>query len=113
MTKLDLSLFKDLLLTEQASLLALEAEVKSASQTVVLDQTSVGRVSRMDAMQGQAMAIETAQRRTLRLTQIKTALKRLSEDDYGFCIDCDDIINPKRLEFDPAASRCIACADKI
>lgn len=113
MTNTELATFKKLLLEEQATLLATESAAKDASQTVVLDQTSVGRVSRMDAMQGQAMAIETAQRRTHRLAQIKAALKRLSEDDYGFCIDCDDAINPKRLAFDPAANRCIVCADKI
>ncbi len=105
--------FKELLLAEQLALLETDTAAKSASQTVVLDQTSVGRVSRMDAMQGQAMAIETTQRRTRRLTQIKAALHRLAEDDYGFCIDCDEAINPKRLAFDPAVNRCITCADKI
>ncbi len=110
MTKSELAAFKKLLHIEQATLLEIESAAKAASQTVVLDQTSVGRVSRMDAMQGQAMAIETAQRRTLRLTQIAAALKRLAQDEYGFCLDCAKLINPKRLEFDPAANRCIQCA---
>ena len=113
MIKLDLTAFKEQLLAEQTSLLVTIAAAKSASQAVALDQTSVGRVSRMDAMQGQAMAIETAQRHTLRLSQIHAALKRLGQDNYGFCSDCDAPINPKRLAFDPAASRCIACAEKI
>ena len=113
MTKLNLTEIEKRLVAEKVILLETETTAKAASQTVVLDQTSVGRVSRMDAMQGQAMAIETAQRRALRLTQIAAALNRLAADEYGFCLDCDEAINPKRLEFDPEVSRCITCADKL
>ncbi|HIB85197.1 MAG TPA: hypothetical protein EYO59_11555, partial [Chromatiaceae bacterium] len=33
-------------------------------------------------------------------------------EDYGYCLDCDEPINPLRLESDPTATLCIECASK-
>jgi len=64
----------------------------------------------MDAMQGQAMALETEQRRKNELTKIDSALIRLNEDEYGYCLSCGEEISPKRLDLDPAIPTCIDCA---
>jgi DnaK suppressor protein len=100
-------------------LLALRAELQSIAETgdesaavVELDQTKVGRLSRMDAMQAQAMAKASSNRRQVMLTKITAALKRIDDDEYGLCRECDEPINPKRLEFDPTATHCIECASK-
>ena len=100
-------------------LLALKEELEGIAETgddasavVELDQTKVGRLSRMDAMQAQAMAQASSQRREQLLRQIDAALQRLDDDDYGFCQECGEAINPKRLEFDPTALLCIDCANK-
>ena len=100
-------------------LIELRAELESVAGTgeesaavVELDQSKVGRLSRMDAMQAQAMAQASAQRREQALREIKAALDRIDEDDYGWCVDCGEPINPKRLQFDPTATRCIDCASK-
>ena len=100
-------------------LLALRAELESIAETgdesaavVELDQSKVGRLSRMDAMQAQAMAKASSNRRQMMLTKITAALRRLDEDDYGFCRECEQPINPKRLEFDPTVIHCIDCASK-
>ena len=79
---------------------------------VTLDQQSVGRLSRMDAMQVQAMAQESERRRARDLIRVKDALKRLDEGEYGYCVECDEDIAPKRLEVDPAAALCIKCASR-
>ena len=84
----------------------------SARETVELDQTRVGRLSRMDAMQAQAMAQASNQRREATLKKIDAALQRLDDDEFGLCLSCDEPINPKRLEFDPTATLCIDCASK-
>lgn len=81
-------------------------------QTVKLDQQSVGRLSRMDALQQQAMANAVGERRQNDLIRIEKALTRLEEGDYGYCENCDEEILPKRLEIDPLASRCTRCAAK-
>ena len=100
-------------------LLDLKAELEQLSRmaeedraTVELDQQSVGRLSRMDAMQAQAMAQASQQRREQILRRIEAALLRLDDDDFGYCLQCGEPINPKRLEFDPTVELCIDCASK-
>ena len=77
---------------------------------VELDQTRVGRLSRMDALQDQAMALETDRRRHAELGRIEAALKRLEDGDYGWCLSCGEQIPAKRLELDPTVALCVDCA---
>ncbi len=77
---------------------------------VELDQQSVGRLSRMDAMQIQAMAQALEARRQGRLQLIDAALRRLEDGDYGYCVNCGEKIPVGRLSIDPTISRCIDCA---
>jgi DnaK suppressor protein len=100
---------KGRLLALRQELEAITAASMESAAIVELDQSKVGRLSRMDAMQAQAMAKASAQRREARLRNIEAALQRLDAGDYGFCRDCEERINPKRLEFDPTALRCIDC----
>ena len=77
---------------------------------VELDQTSVGRASRMDAMQVQAMAVASEQRRHDEARRIEAAIKRIDEGEYGYCTACGEEIAEKRLAADPIVATCIACA---
>ena len=77
---------------------------------VMLDQQSVGRLSRMDALQGQAMAKAMQGRREGRTRAIKHALDRLAGEDFGWCEDCGEFIGLKRLDLDPTLQRCVQCA---
>lgn len=91
----------------------LEAETaaaEGAADIVELDQAKVGRLSRMDAMQAQAMAQASAQRREATLRRIAAALSRVEDDDYGDCTECGEPIARQRLEFDPTVLLCIDCA---
>lgn len=101
----------------KSSLLALKDELEAFSQmsgdaraTVELDQQSVGRLSRMDALQGQAMAQASERQRRAQIQRIEAALARLDAGDYGYCVECGEDIASKRLEVDPAAAFCINCA---
>jgi len=101
-------------------LLALRDELQAAAETaegsaaiVELDQSKVGRLSRMDAMQVQAMAQASGNRRDAALRRITAALQRIDDGEYGTCLECDEPINPKRLEFDPTVLLCIDCASKL
>lgn len=78
---------------------------------VKLDQQSVGRLSRMDAMQQQAMAQAQERNRQRDLVRIEMAHRRILEDEYGYCANCGDEIPDKRLEIDPMAERCVRCAE--
>jgi len=106
----ELKRFKVLLLNLKAELLREGETGQQAEQVVELDQARVGRLSRMDAMQAQAMSLETGRRRKHHLMDIDAALKRIALGDYGACFECGGPINPKRLEADPSAKLCIGCA---
>ena len=101
---------KEKLLQLRQQLESIAAMSDESAAVVELDQSKVGRLSRMDAMQAQAMAQAAGQRRTVLLKEIDAAMKRIDDGDYGVCQDCDKPINPKRLEIDPTARLCIDCA---
>ncbi|MGI3210790.1 TraR/DksA family transcriptional regulator [Roseovarius tibetensis] len=83
---------------------------QSGQATVELDQQAVGRLSRMDALQNQAMAKAGHARRQAQRTRLEAALRRMDEGEFGYCEDCGDEIGKGRLDLDPAAMRCISCA---
>jgi len=90
----------------------LAAASEQSSEIVELDQSRVGRLSRMDALQAQAMAQATVERRKIMLRKISAALTRIDNGNYGVCQSCDEPIPKRRLEFDPTASLCVQCAEK-
>ena len=102
--------FRRLLLELEQDLLALEQTGDEAAKTVELDQSRVGRLSRMDALQNQAMQLETERRREVELARIDAALERMESDDFGYCVSCGEAIGKKRLEMDPSTPLCIDCA---
>jgi DnaK suppressor protein len=102
--------FRNRLLNLQQELAALQQTSAAATRVVELDQTSVGRLSRMDALQGQAMSQERGRRRAIERQRIGAALRRLESGDYGDCLSCGEPVAVQRLELDPAATLCIACA---
>ena len=107
----DLKNFQSQLLKLKVDLLKAGETGQQAEEVVELDQTRVGRLSRMDAMQAQAMSLETGRRRRKHIVEIDAALERIRAGDYGDCIECGEIINPKRLAANPAATLCIGCAE--
>ena len=109
---MDIALYKTQLIEKQKNLLKDEKANETAVDIVELDQSTVGRLSRMDALQAQAMSLETKRRRELELTKIKSALMRIENEEYGYCLRCDEEIAEKRLTIDPAATLCINCASQ-
>lgn len=92
-----------------AELDAEDAAGAEGQKTVELDQQAVGRLSRMDALQNQAMAQAQARRREAERAKIRAALARLAEGEYGYCTECGEEIAPARLKVDPAIARCAEC----
>lgn len=77
---------------------------------VELDQSRVGRLSRMDAMQQQAMSQAAVRLEDLERQRIQSALARIRSGDFGYCILCEEEIAEGRLRFDPSMPTCISCA---
>ncbi len=98
-------------LTERlAELDRLDALSDEARAPVALQQDSVGRLSRMDAMQQQAMAQAEQRRRETERIRIKAALERLDEGEWGWCVTCGEEIAEGRLRNDPSLATCVGCA---
>ena len=108
----ELAVIKTRLLQLQQELQGVQAAGEDAASVVELDQTAVGRLSRMDALQGQAMSKETGRRRQLEMQKLAVALRRLDSGDYGYCLSCEEPIARERLALDPGATLCIECANK-
>lgn len=81
----------------------------ATTRPVTLDQQSVGRVSRIDAIQQQQMAIANQQQAGDLLKRIEFALRRIDDGSYGDCLDCGEPIADARLQAQPWASLCIEC----
>ena len=110
--QLDFATIEERLQARRQELLRLTAAHEEESQQVELDQSSVGRLTRMDALQSQAMEAEVERRRIAELARIATALERLEQGEYGYCVSCGEPIAPKRLELDPATPLCVNCAGR-
>ncbi len=108
---IDVPAFLHRLESLRSELEAVAASGAEAAQPVELDQSRVGRLSRMDDIRSQAMSVESQRRRSLQLSRIRAAIKRIEDGEFGYCSNCGKPIAPKRLEFDPSANLCIDCAN--
>jgi len=110
--ELNIEHFRELLTRRHAELLELSARLAEDASTVEADQQRLGRLSRVDALQNQAMSQETLRLRHEELAKVSSALTRIDEGDYGFCLRCAKSVAQGRLEVDPSATLCIDCANK-
>lgn len=79
---------------------------------VDLDQP-IGRVSRIDALQQQQMALAQKRRRDLRLRQVRSALERAGEGEFGDCASCGGEIPLRRLRARPESPLCVPCLEEL
>lgn len=91
-------------------LLSLLNLVGRSSKAVTLDQNKVGRLSRVDALQGQAMTQACVERQKQHLIAIDAAITRIGSSYYGRCSECDQWIPFGRLKINPAIELCVGCA---
>lgn len=109
---LDLAALRRRLQADLAQIDASISQANDAARTVMLDQSSVGRLSRMDAMQQQAMAQGMQERLATQKRKLEAALARIDAGRFGLCCECDAEIGGERLAGDPAAVFCIDCVQE-
>jgi DnaK suppressor protein len=102
-TRLDAELMKTIKAIQQAG---------QSAGTVELDQSSVGRVSRIDALQQQALAKGLLERLSVRKRRLEAALARIEAGTYGLCCGCHCDMEPERLNADPTVVFCSSCAEE-
>jgi len=107
--EMQLEQLRSLLVEKQQELLAQVSSRDPSTKPVTLDQQSVGRVSRIDAIQQQQMAIANQQQTRQQLQHIEFALQRIDAGEYGACETCGEPIAFARLQAQPTANLCIEC----
>ena len=112
MDKKDTQHYAQLLRAMREAMAEADASVKEAAKPVELDQARMGRLSRMEDMQAQAIASALNRRRDVMQQRIDGALERIEKGGYGVCLVCKTPIDARRLNFDPTAALCPPCAEK-
>ncbi len=93
-------------------LLETGAGKQTEAGVVTLDQSAVGRLSRIDAIQQQKMAEAELRRNALRVKQVAVAINGF-EDDFGWCKRCGEPIGYRRLKARPETPCCVECMDAL
>lgn len=83
---------------------------EEALKPVKLDQTAVGRLSRIDSLQNQGLTRNLQEREQGKLGQIVTALQRMADGSYGVCVECSGEIPFERLQVFPETPTCTSCS---
>jgi DnaK suppressor protein len=96
------------LLERRAELLHLMESARDSTRPVAFDPGVQGRLSRADALEQQAVALQAERRRQAELARINAALRRIEAGDYGWCAVCGYPIPERRLELDPTTATCAA-----
>ena len=86
-------------------------ENEQLSKVVELDQSRMGRLARIDAIQSQQAAKKQVNRikREIKLLENAQARMRAAPEDFGYCTDCDELIPFLRLMMRPFERRCVPC----
>jgi DnaK suppressor protein len=112
LTEVEISNLKQQLESQHETLKIQLQESDDSTKPVSLDQQSVGRVSRIDAIQQQQMASANRHQGIALLQEVDFALKRIKSDEYGLCLMCDEPIALPRLQAQPHTANCIDCQTK-
>ena len=101
--------YKKLIESQLENLDLEDALGRDSQKTVELDQQSVGRLSRIDALQSQAMAQAQQRRRNNLKALLQATMSRLNNEEFGYCEDCGDEIEDARLLANPVVTKCMTC----
>ncbi len=96
----------------QKSLCAIEEYLDKTEESAeaVSPDKSLGRLSRMEAMQDQQLILEARRRKKMQKVAVLSALQRIENNQFGDCIFCGKPISPERLEAAPESSTCVSCS---
>lgn len=91
-----------------------EHEINLLSEHVkpISPENSLGRVSRMDAINNKGVAEAAMRSKKSKLSKLKVALSHIDKDDFGICSNCKSTIQAARLMYMPEVTRCVRCASR-
>jgi len=91
-----------------------EADVKSteAMTQPIKPENSLGRISRMDAINNKAVMEVSLRNKKAKLSKLRIALDNINNEGFGLCSSCKKPIQAGRLMFMPESTRCVRCAGR-
>lgn len=104
--------FQERLLAMGAQIDALLTQTESDTKPVDLE-LPIGRLTRIDAIQMQAMAQQNRRQLEIRGQQVAAALSAFRSGTYGLCRHCKGPISLRRLEVLPETPFCLDCQESF
>lgn len=86
-------------------------ELTELTKPVSLD-ASIGRLSRMDAINNKAINEKALREKKSTLQKLERAQERFKEDEFGSCLKCGNEIRFGRLQIMPFTTRCVKCSGR-
>ena len=108
MTKIDLNAFRSVLENRQTDL-----RNGCRSREALAIETSPDELDRIQHASDRDLAIDNLERDSSQLAEVRSALRRVNAGAFGFCVGCEEKINPKRLAAVPWASFCVVCQEAL
>ena len=97
---------------EKIEQISIEVQKLEEATQPISPENSIGRVSRMDAINNKSVAEVALRSSKRKLTKLNVALSKIDKPDFGVCAMCNQPIPTARLMFMPESSRCVRCADR-
>lgn len=96
----------------EASLKQLEEEIAELRELTkpIAPENAIGRVSRMDAINNKSINEAALRKSEEKNKQLKYALSRIDEADFGLCGRCGEAIQEGRIMLMPESNYCVRCA---
>lgn len=96
------------------TIVKMEKEVERLEEATqpISPENSIGRVSRMDAINNKGVSEAALRSSRRKLSSLRLALTKVDHPDFGLCSRCKQPIPPARLMYMPESTRCVRCADR-
>jgi DnaK suppressor protein len=108
MTSTEISRFRQFL-SGRASELTAATRRRDA---IVIEQ-SAEELERSFLASVREVAMQNLEGDSVKLREVRAAMRRIDEGTYGICAECQEPISAKRLAAVPAAALCIRCQEAL
>lgn len=108
------SIKKELAAKIEDMITSLQIEIEQLIELTkpISPENSIGRLTRLDAINNKSVAEASLRNRKRKLGKLQVAATRINEDGYGICSRCKKDINPQRLLLMPESDKCVKCAGR-
>ncbi len=107
MSKINVNEIKDILITERESI----ARKLSSKDLSIDDSEMPDPVDLAVKNYSKNVMLSVSENESKQLVLVNDALERIEDGEYGLCLNCEEDINPKRLNAVPWAKYCLTCQE--